>query len=88
MALGIVLLVSMLAGIGIGPATPIPGPALVWGTVALALLTLSNLAFGSTLRDIHVWTENKCLTWLLKLEAKTTGVELSEFETDDPNAAI
>ena len=78
----LLLVAGALAGLGLGPGTPIPDIALLWGSLGLALMTLLNLAFGSTLRGMHEWMENRVRTWLLNLESKSIGTELNELDTD------
>ena len=76
----IALVVALSSGFGLRSANPI----LAWGligtsSIVLALLTLGNLVDGFNVRRLHQWVQNRCLTWLLKREAKTIGVDSNEL---------
>lgn len=81
--IGLILVVGLVAGIGLRSTNPILSWGLTAGSIVVSLLTLANLLFGSTVKDLHNWVENRCLPWLLKREAKSIGVDLSEFEGTD-----
>ena len=76
------LAIGLLSGLGLRPAAPIVSWVLMGSSTILTLLTLVNLVFGSSVKKIHAWVQNRCLTWFLKREAKTVGVDLSELITD------
>ena len=78
------LVIGLLSGLGLWPVAPIVSWVLIGGSIALALLTLVNLMFGSNVRNIHMWMQAKCLTWFLKREAKTLRIDWSEFGMDVP----
>ena len=76
------LFVGLLSGLGLRSAIPIVSWGLILSSLALALLALLNLVFGSNVKKLHEWVENKCLTWFLKREAKVVGIDLNEFDID------
>ena len=86
---GVVVLITigLLSGLGLfsGLGLSLPAPfswVLTAASTIVTLLTLVNLVFGSTVKEIHAWTQNRYLIWLLKREAKTIGVDLTEFNID------
>lgn len=80
------LIIGLLWGWIQRPTSPIVSWVVIGGVIVLALLTLGNLVFGSTVKDIHVRTQKELLTWFLKSETKSIGVDLSEFNIDLPGA--
>ena len=75
------LLICGIAGSGLysQPTNPIIGGVLITSSVVLALLTLVNLLFGSTVKSLYQRVQRRCLTWLLKREAATTGIGLTNI---------
>ena len=80
--IGIMLLGGLSVPLGLGSTDPIFAWGIGIGSIIVALLTLTNLLFGSTVKGLHNWVENRCLTWLLKREAKTIGIDLNELIND------
>ena len=78
LAIGLLSGLGLFSGLGLRPPAPFSW-ILAGGFTVLALLTLANLVFGSTVKDLHEWLQNRYLIWLLRREAKTIGVDLSEF---------
>ena len=78
LAIGLLAGLGLLSGLGLRPTAPFSW-ILAGGSALFALVTLVNLVIGSTVIDIHAWVQRRCLIWLLKREAKTTGVDLEEF---------
>ena len=81
------LVLGLLSGLGLFSEFGIsPTPLLSWvlagGSTVLGLVTLMNLFCGSTVKKIHMYVQDRYLTWLLKREAKATGIDLSEFNVD------
>ena len=78
-----ILTIGLLSpGIGLLPTAPIASWVLIGASLVLALLTLINLVFGSTVRDFHVWLQNRLLDWMLKRESKVVGIDLSDIIND------
>ena len=82
MVIGIMLLGGLSAPLGLGLNDPIFAWGIAIGSIIVALLTLTNLLFGSTVKGLHNWVKNRCLTWLFKREAKAIGIDLSEHIND------
>ena len=78
--LGAVLVVGLSAGLGLSSADPLLSWGLIGGSIVVALLTLVNFIFGSNVRSLHNWVQNRYLTWLLKREKKAFGINLTEFD--------
>ena len=68
-----------VAGLGLSSANPILAWVLKISAIVLALLTLVNLVVGFTVRRLHQWVQNRCLTWFLKRQAKAIAIDLDEF---------
>ena len=75
--LAIVLL--LLSEMGLFSASPVISWVFIGVSTTLALLTLANLVFGSTVKGLHERLQSWTLTRLLMRESKATGVDLSEF---------
>lgn len=76
----IALLVALSSGFGLRATNQI----LAWGligpsAIVLAVLTLGNLISGFNVKLLQEWVQKQCLIWLLKREAKVTGVDLSDL---------
>lgn len=82
----LVIAIGLLAGLGLRSTAPVASWVLVGSSAIMALLTLGNLVVGSNVKDIHMRVQNKSLTWLLKREAKSLGIDISEFEMDQTDA--
>ena len=76
----LVIVVGLVAGIGLGSTNPIISWVLKIGSIAVVFLTLLNLLFGSTVKGLHSKVEDRCFLWLLKSEAESIGIDLSETE--------
>ena len=68
-----------VAGLGLSSANPILALVLKISAIVLALLTLVNFVVGFTVRRLHQWVQNRCLTWFLKRQAKAIAIDLDEF---------
>ncbi|MCY3729408.1 MAG: hypothetical protein OXF97_10505 [Nitrospira sp.] len=77
-SVAIFLILGFLFGLGLRSTFPIVSWSLIIGSSVFAMLTMGNLLFGSTVKDLHTCVYKKCMTWLLKREAKTTGVDFSD----------
>ena len=80
--IGIMLLGGLSVSLGLGSTDPIFAWGIGIGSIIVILLTLMNLLFGSTVKSLHNWVKNRCLTWLFKREAKAIGIDLSEHIND------
>ena len=78
--LGVLIVVGLGAGIGFTAANPIFAWILVVGTGVLIIMTIGNLLLGTTVAGLHAWVQNCCLTWFLKRESASTGLDLEEVE--------
>lgn len=78
-ALTIVLVIGLLAGIGFGGSS-----WFVTGSSAvLVVLTLANLMFGSTVRKLHLSLVRRCYHWLVRKRGKWLGVDVTLILDDD-----
>ena len=77
--IGIMLLVGLSTPLGLGLTNPVFAWGIGIGSIIVALLTLMNLLFGSTVKRLHNKVENRCLTWLLEREEKAIGIDLSDL---------
>ncbi len=80
--LTLLLMVALLFGVG-----PLQAPAvaswIIRGSVlVLVLATLTRFLAGYTIKDFHIWLENRILTRLLKREAKSLGIDLNELHVN------
>ena len=75
---GVLLAIALFAGLGLRPPDPIISWVLIGSFIVLALLTLANLVFGSTVKGLHSWLQSRFLAYFLKRESKALGVDLSE----------
>ena len=80
--IGIALLLGLSFGWGLDSANRILTWSLIGGYAVLTVLTLTNLVFGTSVRRLHEWVHNQCLTWLLNREAKAIGISSDEFNTE------
>ncbi len=78
--------IMLALGLSVGLGLRFTAPSISWlftiGFLVLAVLTMGNLLFGSTVKNLHACVYQKCLIWLLKREVKTTGVDLSAPSID------
>lgn len=74
------LVIGVLAGIGVRVDDPILGWGLVAGSVTVGIFSLANLWFGTTVQKLHIRIRAWCRTWLLRREANSVGLDLSEWE--------
>ena len=73
------LATALLFGLGPLPGPPIASWVIIVSVVMLALATLARYLAGYTISDLHIWVKGRLLTWLLKREAKSLGIDLSEL---------
>ena len=79
------LAIALLFGLWLRSPAPPVSWILIGSSTAVALSTLANLIFGSTVKEMHVWLYNWSLTLLLKREATSLGIDLTEFGMNRPN---
>lgn len=70
------IVVGLSVGIGLTAASPIIGWILIAGTGVLILATLGNLVVGITVAGLHRRIYARFLTWFLKRESASTGIDL------------
>ncbi len=80
--IGFLLVAGFLSGLGVQSTIPILGWVLTAASVVFGLWAFGNLLFGSTVKFFHQNVQRRCLTWLLKREAATTGADLTEFDSN------
>ena len=68
----------------------VPLIGFVWGswpfwicTILLGLFTLFSLVFGFNVKQMHQWVQRHCLTWFLRRESASTGMDLSDGQDFD-----
>jgi len=77
----IVLIVGGFAvGVGLRSNNSLLGWMLVACSGVLLLLSLGNLIFGTTVRDLHQWMYVRCLRWFIKREAVATGLDFGDVK--------
>ena len=69
---------GMIAGSGISTSVPILGLLLITGSLILALLTMTNLMFGSTVSTIIDKLRQIFLRWCLKREARILKFDIND----------
>jgi hypothetical protein len=79
-ATGILLVLGVVAGFGLHGRHPILGWLLLGSAMFLAVATLANVFFGTTVRQVHAVIQSRCLTYLLRHESKVTGIYFGEAE--------
>lgn len=77
---GFLLLFGMAAGVGLKSSNVIVGWIMILGTALLAVFTIGNLAFGTTVKGVHQRINDRCLTHFIKREAAITGLDLSSVD--------
>lgn len=77
--LTIALMFGLLSELGLLSASPLFSRASIAVSSIIALLTIVNLVFGSTVKTLHFSLQSKILTWILVRESQTTGVDLNEL---------
>ena len=78
LAIGLLSGLGQFSGFGLSPQPPLSW-LLAGGSTVVTLLTLMNLLCGSSVKNLHARVRHYYLNWLLKREAKTTGIDLSTF---------
>ena len=81
-ALTALLATALLFGLGPLPVPDVASWIIIASLVMLALATLARFVAGYTIKDFHLWVEGRFLTWLLKREAKSLGIDLNELHVD------
>jgi hypothetical protein len=74
-AMAILLILGVVAGLGVKAQNPVVGWSLVGGSLFLAIATLANAFFGTTVREVHAAIQARCLTYFLRQESKATGID-------------
>lgn len=72
---GVLTVVGLVAGIGLTTSSPVIGWILFAGSGILIFVTLGNLFFGTTVKGLHSRIHAMCLTWLLRRESASTGLD-------------
>ncbi len=72
--MGVLLVLGVVAGLGVKAETPIVGWSLLVGSLFLALTTLANAFFGTTVRGVHSAIQARFLKYFLRQEAEATGI--------------
>ena len=76
----VVLLIGGLAtGVGLRSDNPIVGWLLAAAFGVLIFLTLSNLIFGTSVRQLHDRMQARCLAWFIGRKASEIGLHLTEL---------
>ena len=55
-------------------------PMLSIGTTIFVVISILNLLFGTTIKKIHTYIGDRFLTWLIKHEASSTNIDLSDWK--------
>ena len=81
------LATALVLGLEALPVPQVPDHAVAsWiirtSLFVLALASLAKFVAGYSIKDFHVWIENRVLTRLLKREAKSLGIDLNELHVD------
>jgi len=76
----VLLVLGVAAGIGLRAQVPILGWGLLLGSAFLAMASLANLLFGTTVRQSHGYVMSNCLTYFLRKEARATGIDFGANE--------
>ena len=87
LAVGMLSGLGLLSDVGLNPAPPISW-ILTGMSVLLAILTLSNLVFGSNVKDVYHLLQRRFVTWLLRREAIAIGANLNEFYVESQGAEL
>ena len=75
------LVVGLAAtGVGLRSNNAIVGWLLLAASVVVAVLTLGNLIFGTSVKHLHEKVQAHCLAWLLNRKAAEIGLDLSELQ--------
>lgn len=75
---GLLLVVGLGAGLGLASATPVLGWILIVSSGVLIVATLGNLIGGATVAGLHGRVQAHCLTWFLRRESASTGLDIEE----------
>ena len=76
----VVLLIGGLAtGVGLRSDNPIVGWLLAAAFGVLIFLTLSNLIFGTSVRQLHDRMQARCLAWFIGRKASEISLHLTEL---------
>lgn len=73
---GLLLVIGLGAGLGLASANPVIGWILIVSTGVLIIATLGNLIGGATVAGLHGRAQARCLTWFLRRESASTGLDL------------
>lgn len=78
---GLLLVIGLLgAGLGLASANPVLGWIVIVSSGVLIIATLSNLIRGATVARLHRWVQARCLTFFLRRESASTGLDLGEAQ--------
>lgn len=75
---GLVLAVGLAAGVGLQSSNKIIGWMLSGASGVMAVWTLVNLIFGTSVRNIHKKVQDFCLAWFIRRKSAETGLDFSE----------
>jgi hypothetical protein len=76
----VLLVLGIAAGIGLHAQVPMLGWGVLLGSAFLAMASLANLLFGTTVKQSHGYILSKCLTYFLRKEARATGIDFGANE--------
>lgn len=86
--LTIILVIGLLAGIGFGGYSQ-PLSLVVGGSsVVLIVVTLANLMFGSTVRNLHLFIVRRFYQWLVRKRGKWLRVDVALILDDDASDLV
>lgn len=74
--ISVLLACGLVAGFGIKTNNPIVGWLLMIASSVLLLLTLSNLIFGTTVKNLHKKLQACCLAWFIRRKTAKIGIKL------------
>lgn len=83
-SVGLALAVGLAAGVGLRSSNGVVGLMLSVASGVLAMGTLGNLIFGTSVRNIHGKMQDRCLAWFVRRKSTETGLDLSEPNTKLP----
>jgi len=73
--MGVLIVLGVVAGLGLKAESPIVGWSLLAGSLFLAIVTLANAFFGTTVQQAHAAIQLWSLTYFLCKESKATGID-------------
>jgi len=77
---GLLLVIGLGAGVGLASSNPGLGWILVVASGVLIIVTLGNLIWGVTVAGLHGRVQAHFLTWFLRRESASIGLDLGESQ--------